>query len=427
MTQKSPYPAHFRMISNSARGITHSAEGHPPERHPPFSRMSTSKKANYCQTVKLHHLRAGIRNEDAAIKDFLRDMGQSHTPPVTLILFWILSLLSNHSINAITSIQQEAVYRYRLEECALSHHSRKNEALNPRGDHSLVSPSSIWFYFTLSTVAVNLRANRAAQVRCSSAVKDIAPLSVSSTFWPPPARSVLPASIIPLLFVFPGCDPACSPFFPFVSESPLLIALPSHRFPSAAVVGSISPTSETLLAGINHCSGNALRNSHNITILSTPVYSDTVSTYSPNRKIHSPMARNEDCLHCADLQAEMDELRTQQSLLDRKQNLLDARLEEHDRRLDEQNRRIFEQDSINTEKYKAEIQLFMHKVASLEEQFRQLTNRCGHVEESISILQYMMEKITKRADTSSSSVKQEAKDENPEESTARQIQHIMID
>lgn len=67
----------------------------------------------------------------------------------------------------------------------------------------------------------------------------------------------------------------------------------------------------------------------------------------------------------------------------------------------------------------------MHKAASLEEQFRHLTNRCGHVEESISILKFMMEKITTAS--SSSSVKHEAKDDNPEESTARQIQHIMID
>lgn len=139
------------------------------------------------------------------------------------------------------------------------------------------------------------------------------------------------------------------------------------------------------------------------------------------------MARSEDCFHCADLQAEMDEIRAQQSLLDRKQTLLEDRLEEHDRQLKEQGQRLFEQDRINTEKYKAEIQLFMHKAASLEEQFRLLTNRCGHVEESISILRYMMEKFNKGAASSSSSVKQEGKEENPEESTARQIQHIMID
>lgn len=78
-----------------------------------------------------------------------------------------------------------------------------------------------------------------------------------------------------------------------------------------------------------------------------------------------------------------------------------------------------------TEKYKAEIQLFMHKAASLQEQFRQVINRCAHAEESISILKFMMEKKNSIA-TSSSSVKQE-KDEYPEESTARHIQHIMID
>lgn len=125
------------------------------------------------------------------------------------------------------------------------------------------------------------------------------------------------------------------------------------------------------------------------------------------------MARSEDCFHCADLQAELEEIRTQHSMLDRKQSLIEARIEDHDRRLDEQSRRLFEQDRINTEKYKAEIQLFMHKAASLEEQFRQLTNRCTHAEESISILKFMMENIT--TVSSSSSVKQEAKDDNPEE------------
>lgn len=79
-----------------------------------------------------------------------------------------------------------------------------------------------------------------------------------------------------------------------------------------------------------------------------------------------------------------------------------------------------------TEKYKAEIQLFMHKAASLQEQFRQLTNRCAHAEESISILKYMMDKRNVIA-TSSSSVKQEEKYDQPEESTLRNIQHIMID
>lgn len=78
------------------------------------------------------------------------------------------------------------------------------------------------------------------------------------------------------------------------------------------------------------------------------------------------------------------------------------------------------------DKYKAEIQLFMHRVSSLQEKFRKLSNRCAHAEESISILQFMMEKRNVVA-TSSSSVKQEARDNQPKESTARQIQHIMID
>jgi len=138
------------------------------------------------------------------------------------------------------------------------------------------------------------------------------------------------------------------------------------------------------------------------------------------------MARSEDCLHCADLQAELEEIRTQQSILDEQHRLLESRLEEQNRRLEDQNRRIEDQNRLMNEKYKAEIQLFMNRVSSLQEQFRQLSNRCSHAEESISILQYMMEKKNSVA-TSSSSAKQEGVDKQPEESTARQIRHIVID
>ena len=97
---------------------------------------------------------------------------------------------------------------------------------------------------------------------------------------------------------------------------------------------------------------------------------------------HSPpttnMACNEDCLYCVDLQAELEEVKAQQRILENQQRILETRIED--------------QNHIINDKYRAKIDLFLHRVASLHEKFSHLSNRCSHVEESISILQYMMEK-----------------------------------
>lgn len=67
----------------------------------------------------------------------------------------------------------------------------------------------------------------------------------------------------------------------------------------------------------------------------------------------SSMARNEDCLHCSDLQAELEEIRAQQNILDNQQRILEAKI-------DNQNRII-------NDKYRAEINLFLHRTSSLHE------------------------------------------------------------
>ena len=85
-----------------------------------------------------------------------------------------------------------------------------------------------------------------------------------------------------------------------------------------------------------------------------------------------------------------------------------------------------DQYKILNEKYRTEINLFLYRTSSLSEQFRNMANRCSHVEESIQILQYMLDKKNKEA-PNSSSAKQVEPDPNPEESTARQISHIDID
>lgn len=65
------------------------------------------------------------------------------------------------------------------------------------------------------------------------------------------------------------------------------------------------------------------------------------------------MAHNEDCLHCADLQVELEEVRAQQCVLENQQRILENRIEDQNR--------------ILNDKYRAEIDLFLHRVASLHE------------------------------------------------------------
>ena len=87
--------------------------------------------------------------------------------------------------------------------------------------------------------------------------------------------------------------------------------------------------------------------------------------------------------------------------------------------------RVDSQNCAINDKYRAEIDLFLHRVSSLHEQFNHLSNRCSHAEESIMILKYMMDK-SNNVVPSSSSAKHTEGDAKPEESTARQISHIEI-
>lgn len=81
---------------------------------------------------------------------------------------------------------------------------------------------------------------------------------------------------------------------------------------------------------------------------------------------------------------------------------------------------------MTSEKYEAYLNVFLHKVSSLQEQFNDLANRCSHVQESIEILKYMMEKINAPS-TSSSSPRNVEVDSKLEDSIARQISHINTD
>lgn len=88
--------------------------------------------------------------------------------------------------------------------------------------------------------------------------------------------------------------------------------------------------------------------------------------------------RPEQCFHCRDLQAEFEEDRAQQRALEEQVRSLEARLEDQCR--------------ITHEKYRAEMNLFLHRVHSLHKQFSNLNNRSSHVEEKITVLKFMMDK-----------------------------------
>lgn len=123
---------------------------------------------------------------------------------------------------------------------------------------------------------------------------------------------------------------------------------------------------------------------------------------SANNQLKGSMERPEQCFHCRDLQAEFEEVRAQQRALEDQVRILETRLEE--------------QFKILHEKYRAEMNLFLHRVHSLHEQFSSLNNRCSHAEERIEILKHMMEK---KDATSPSSAKPIEADQDPEGSTAR--------
>lgn len=122
------------------------------------------------------------------------------------------------------------------------------------------------------------------------------------------------------------------------------------------------------------------------------------------------MERSDDCLHCKDLNAQFVELREQQRILEDQVRSLETRLEDQFRVLND--------------KYKTEINVFLHRVAQLHEQYEQLSNRCSHAEESIAVLKFIMDKKLKDAPSSSSAT---AHEPNPEASTAKKNSHIEID
>jgi len=78
--------------------------------------------------------------------------------------------------------------------------------------------------------------------------------------------------------------------------------------------------------------------------------------------------KSENCLHCADLQEEMKLIKAQNKIIQSKQQ--------------------------------SKFWFLTHKVHILEEQLRYSNNRCGHIEESLEILHYM---VAKQAAQSSSS------------------------
>lgn len=149
-----------------------------------------------------------------------------------------------------------------------------------------------------------------------------------------------------------------------------------------------------------------------------------ISETAPQRiQARIVMERPEQCFHCRDLQAEFEEVRAQQMALEDQVQNMEARHAEQIRNLEA---KFDEQFRILHSKYRAEMNLFLHRVHTLHEQFNGLSNRCVHAEESLSILREIMEKKQKDNSSSSSAKPMEA-DQKPEDSTARKISRINID
>lgn len=107
------------------------------------------------------------------------------------------------------------------------------------------------------------------------------------------------------------------------------------------------------------------------------------------------MERPEDCWHCRDLNKEFNELRAQQGALEDLVRSMENQLEDKIHILEQ---RLEEQVKILHTKYKAEMELFLHRVHTLHEQYSALHNRCIHAEqkcihaeEKIDALKKMLE------------------------------------
>ena len=117
------------------------------------------------------------------------------------------------------------------------------------------------------------------------------------------------------------------------------------------------------------------------------------------------MARSEDYLHCANLQAELEQIRAHQNILDTK---------------------LQSQAKMADEKHEFDLKFFLHRVSSLQDQFNELSNICSHAEESIKILKYMLDKNSAPR-SSFKNLRNVGAEANPEDSIACQIIHIPID
>jgi len=95
------------------------------------------------------------------------------------------------------------------------------------------------------------------------------------------------------------------------------------------------------------------------------------------------MDRPEDCFHCRDLNMEFNEVRAQQRALEDLVRSMENRMEDQIRSLEN---RLEEQVKILHDKYRAEMNLFLHRVHSLHEQFSALHNKCAHAEERLETL-----------------------------------------
>lgn len=343
---------------------------------------SITDRNDHLPTDANDHLIAGLSRKYSENKDYLRDLAQTAISLVTLSRAREPDLCSTRSIKTMFSTREIT-----KEDQDLEHQFHPGASASPqhrRRATSLVLKSDLLFSFILISVIVIHREDISSVSKVSSPANPFLPLSsphfltlgfVSPFF-----------SLLNLPCLAPFCSLRCLGIYsvsrcglPFHTSISSVPPASLSLFPASPLsLGSLVRTQLcNLLAPFNYsrhpgsflfsCSDPHANFSSKSVALGLPTYpparfyspcfSDTLprialiipphnafNSYSrkapvPNhfisRSLHPSMARNKDCFHCADLQAELEEIRAQQSILDDKQKLLDSRLEEHDKRLDE--------------------------------------------------------------------------------------------
>lgn len=291
-----------------------------------FSNHNTQKQAhptldrsNYLSPNISDHFNGGINKIGSAKEDCLKDMAQTNILLVILDLSWNPDHRPLHSIN-LTLSSQSITHQLTLGDQDTVQKPQLGTSEPSRTywrDSTLVSFLHLLFSFTLISAFVTFRN---AKSRASEVALPLAHLSALSA--PPPFQysPVIPSSSISKSIC---CAYSLSTRPLDILSSATRCGIPFYSYYSSKTGKSI--------AGFIHSPARynspRIRDTPSKNAHKFPTYYASIFNIFTYRTLSPIMARSEDCLHCADLQAELEEIRTQQTVLDDKQKLLDARLE----------------------------------------------------------------------------------------------------